>query len=44
MWVQICVKGHLDPYWQAWFEGLQIVHEADGPFLLSGALQNQAAL
>lgn len=41
---QIRVKGHLDPDWQEWFEGLQITHEDAGTSLLSGSLQDQAAL
>ena len=41
---QIRVKGHLDPDWQEWFEGLHITHEDAGTSLLSGSLQDQAAL
>ena len=33
--VSIRVKGHLDPLWQEWLEGLQIVHETDGTSRLS---------
>ena len=44
MHVQIHVRGHLDPSWQPWLEGLQIVHEQDGTSLCSGMLQDQAAL
>lgn len=40
----IRIKGHLDPSWQEWFEGLEIVHEADGTSRLSGSLRDQAAL
>jgi hypothetical protein len=40
----IRVKGHLDPSWQAWFEGVEIVQEADGTSLLAGFLRDQAAL
>jgi len=40
----ICVKGHLSPSWQAWFEGLEIMQEEDGTSLLSGFLRDQAAL
>ena len=42
--VTIRVKGHLDPTWQEWLEGLQIVHEADGTSRLFGPLQDQPAL
>ncbi|MBO0782799.1 MAG: hypothetical protein J2P37_28625 [Ktedonobacteraceae bacterium] len=41
---EIRVKGHLDPSWQEWFEGLQIVHEYTGTSLLSGPISDQAAL
>ena len=41
---QIRVKGHLDPDWQEWFEGLEIIHEDTGTSLLSGSLKDQAAL
>jgi hypothetical protein len=40
----IRVKGHLDTYWQAWFENLSITHERDGSTLLSGPIRDQAAL
>jgi hypothetical protein len=40
----IRVKGHLDPFWQEWFDYLVITHEGDGTTLLSGPLKDQAAL
>jgi hypothetical protein len=40
----IRVKGHLDTFWQAWFENLLITHERDGTTLLSGSIKDQAAL
>ena len=40
----IRVKGHLDPFWQEWFDHLVITHEGDGTTLLSGPLKDQAAL
>jgi hypothetical protein len=40
----IRIKGHLDPSWQEWFEGLEIVHELEGTSTLTGALSDQAAL
>ncbi len=40
----IRVKGHLDPFWQEWFENLSITHESDGTALLSGPIRDQAAL
>ena len=44
MHVSIRIKGHLDPGWQEWLEGLQIVHEPDGTSRLSGTLSDQSAL
>jgi hypothetical protein len=44
MYVSIRVKGHLDPSWREWLEGLQIVHETDGTSWLFGPLQDQPAL
>jgi hypothetical protein len=44
MHVSIRIKGHLDPSWQEWLEGLQIVHEPDGTSRLSGMLRDQPAL
>ncbi len=40
----IRVKGHLDPFWQNWFDNLSITHEGDGTTLLSGSIKDQAAL
>ena len=40
----IRIKGHLDPSWQDWFGGLEMVQEQKGTTLFSGSLQDQAAL
>lgn len=40
----IRIEGHLDPSWQAWFEGLAIVPQEDGTSRLTGSLRDQAAL
>jgi len=40
----IRVKGHLDPSWQSWFEGLEMVQEEEGTTVFSGPLRDQAAL
>jgi hypothetical protein len=42
--VQIRVRGHLDPRWSAWFDGLTIAHEPDGDTTLTGPVADQAAL
>lgn len=44
MQVSIRVKEQLDPVWQEWLEGLQIVHEPDGTSRLFGTLADQSAL
>jgi hypothetical protein len=41
---QIRFKGHLDPSWATWFDGLVITHEANGETALTGSLPDQAAL
>jgi hypothetical protein len=41
---EIRVKGHLDPCWSEWFDGLQITNESNGEALLSGYIPDQAAL
>ena len=40
----IRVKGHLDAFWQEWFDNLLITHQSDGTTLLSGSIKDQAAL
>ena len=40
----IRVKGHLDIFWQDWFDNLSITHGRDGTTLLSGPIKDQAAL
>ena len=41
---EIRIKGHLDPTWSEWFEGLTVTHEDSGDTVLSGNLVDQAAL
>jgi len=41
---QIRIKGHLNPQWRDWFEGLTITLEEDGDTLLTGPVVDQAAL
>ena len=41
---RIRVKGHLDPAWSAWFDGLCVTHDADGDTTLAGPVIDQAAL
>ena len=41
---QICLAGHLDQRWAAWFDGLTLAHQSDGTTLLHGPVVDQAAL
>jgi hypothetical protein len=41
---EIKVKGHLDPRWSDWFEGLELTDLEGGETMLSGPLADQAAL
>ena len=41
---QIRIKGHLDRRWTDWFEGLTITLEDNGDTLLTGPVEDQAAL
>jgi hypothetical protein len=41
---QIRVKGHLDETLESWFEDFTIANQEDGDALLTGPIQDQAAL
>jgi hypothetical protein len=41
---QIRVKGHLDQTLGSWFEGFTITNREDGDALMTGPIQDQAAL
>lgn len=41
---EIRLKGHLDPRWAAWFDGLSIAHRSDGTTIIHGFVADQAAL
>jgi hypothetical protein len=41
---EVRVKGHLDRRWTAWFDGLELIHEADGTSVVRGQVVDQAAL
>jgi hypothetical protein len=42
--VEIRVKGKIDADWSEWFEGLEISYHSDTETILSGSVQDQAAL
>ena len=41
---QIKVSSHLDPKWTDWFDGFCIAPQANDETLLTGAVEDQAAL
>jgi hypothetical protein len=41
---QIRVKGHLDETLGSWFDGFTLTNQEDGDALLTGPIQDQAAL
>jgi hypothetical protein len=41
---RIRIRGHLDPVWSAWFDGLAIAPQADGTTTLTGQVIDQAEL
>jgi hypothetical protein len=41
---EVRLKGHLDPRWAAWFDGLDLTTDADGTTTLRGPVVDQAAL
>lgn len=40
----ILLKGHLDPRWVTWFDGMEIILKENGNTMLKGRLADQAAL
>ena len=41
---EIRLKGHLEPRWADWFDGLTLTQENDGTTVLRGSVVDQAAL
>ncbi len=41
---EIRLKGHLDPRWTTWFDGLSLTHHNDGTTVIHGQVADQAAL
>lgn len=44
MFLDLRIKGHLDPKWSDWFDGLDMRHLPDGSTQISGPVIDQAAL
>lgn len=43
-WVEVIVKGQIDPQWGEWFASLEVELQEDGTTKLHGDLQDQSAL
>lgn len=41
---RIRIRGHLDPVWSAWFDGLTVTQADDGTTELAGPLTDQGTL
>jgi hypothetical protein len=41
---EIRLKGHLEPRWAPWFDGLTLTHQGDGTTVIGGPIADQAAL
>ena len=41
---EIRVEGHLEPRWEAWFDGLTLTRGDDGTTVIRGPVVDQAAL
>ena len=41
---EIRIQGHLDGRWSAWFDGMELLAEADGSTLIRGHVADQAVL
>ena len=41
---EIRLKGHLEPRWATWFDGLSLTKESDGTTVIRGSAMDQAAL
>jgi len=43
-YAQILIEGHLEEKWADWFEGFDLTYTDSGDTLLTGCIQDQAAL
>lgn len=41
---EIRLQGHLEDFWRGRFEGMALIHEADGTSVLVGPVADQSAL
>jgi hypothetical protein len=41
---EIRIRGHLEPRWASWFDGLTLTQDPDGTTVIRGEVTDQAAL
>lgn len=41
---EIRLKGHLDPRWASWFDGMSVSNDSDGTTVIRGHVVDQSAL
>ena len=41
---EIRLKGHLDPHWASWFDGMTVTNDSDGTTVIRGDVVDQSAL
>jgi hypothetical protein len=41
---EIRIRGHLEPRWASWFDGLTLTQDPDGTTVIRGDVADQAAL
>ena len=41
---EIRIRGHLEPRWASWFDGLTLTQDPDGTTVIRGEVADQAAL
>ena len=41
---EVRLKGHLEPRWSAWLDGLTLTQDSDGTTVIHGSVIDQAAL
>lgn len=41
---EIRIRGHLEPRWASWFDGLTLTQDPDGTTVIRGEVVDQAAL
>jgi len=42
--IEVRIEGHLDPQWADWLDGFTLVHTQQGETILTGTVEDQAAI